>query len=334
MYELFFGFREAPFALSPNPRCLVPTNGHREAISNIEYAIATRKGITLVTGEPGSGKTTVIRTAIERQPSPVHCVHLRNPALTRTEFIEMMAESFGLSLRAQQSKTALLIELEQQITARHAAGETTVLIVDEAQSASRVLLEEFRLLANIETNDEKLLPVILVGQPELARRLDEPGLSQLKQRIALACELRPLTETETAGYILSRIRWAGGRASDTFTQEAVQTMHRLSRGIPRTINVLADNALISGVALGQRPVGRQIVEDVAQELRLYQRTRARVKGWSETPYEPMSTAVFAPSAGSEREAPRAPAPEPPETFHNESVLSKLKAQFQAPRRPL
>jgi general secretion pathway protein A len=140
MYEQFFGFRERPFDLTPNPRYLVLTDSHREAISNLEYAIASRKGLTLLIGEAGSGKTTVIRTAIERQPAKVHCVHLHNPTLSRYEFVEMLAAQFGLSAEATRSKSAMLLELEALLKRRHADDETTVLIIDEAQSLPLDLL--------------------------------------------------------------------------------------------------------------------------------------------------------------------------------------------------
>src|SRR4051812_37042313 len=206
MYEEFFGLRERPFDLTPNPRFLVMTEGHREALSNLEYAIASRKGITLLLGEAGCGKTTVIRAAIERQPSRVHCVHVTNPALTRHEFVEALASQFGLSEAAQRSKTIMLRELEQLLRDRRAADETTVLVVDEAQSLSSELLEEIRLLANIETAEDKLISLILAGQPELADHLDHVNLRQLKQRVALRCELRPLSEAETLAYLAGRLR--------------------------------------------------------------------------------------------------------------------------------
>jgi hypothetical protein len=177
----------------------VLTAAHREALSSIEYGIASRKGITLLVGEAGLGKTTVIRAALARAQSRVHCVHLHNPALTRDEFIEMLAAMFDLSAAARRSKAVLLLELESLLRQREAAGETTVLIVDEAQSLPLELLEEVRLLANIETNERKLLSVIMAGQPELAARLNEQALRQLKQRVALRCTLRPLTAQETAG---------------------------------------------------------------------------------------------------------------------------------------
>jgi general secretion pathway protein A len=274
MYEQFFGFRERPFDLTPNPRYLVMTDSHREAISNLEYAIASRKGLTLLIGEAGSGKTTVIRTAIERQPAKVHCVHLHNPTLSRHEFVEMLAAQFGLSAEATRSKSAMLLELEALLKRRHADDETTVLIIDEAQSLPLDLLEEIRLLANIETDELKLLSVIIAGQPELADRLNEEVLRQLKQRIALRCELRQLTLPETAGYIAGRIRAAGGVGAQVFTREAVALIHKRSQGIPRTISVIADNALLGGFATGQRPVASQLVEEVCRDFDLHESAAA------------------------------------------------------------
>ena len=266
MYERFYGFRERPFDLTPNPKYLVLTSGHQEALSNLEYAISSAKGITLLVGEAGSGKTTVICAAIARQTSRVHCVHLHNPALTRDEFVEMLAARFNLSDRAKASKTAMLLELEVMLRQRRDAGELTLLIVDEAQSLSFELLEEIRLLANIETNHEKLLPLVIAGQPEISQRLNATELRQLKQRIALRCELRPLSTPETMSYIASRIRAAGGVASQIFTREAVTLISERAKGIPRTINVLADNALVAGFATEQRPVTSALVREVCRDF--------------------------------------------------------------------
>jgi general secretion pathway protein A len=274
MYERFFGFRERPFDLTPNPRYLVLTDVHREALSNIEYGMTGRKGITLLVGEAGSGKTTVIRAAIERLPASAHCVHLHNPALTRSEFVEMLAARFDLGPRARKSKAALLVELETLLRRRHLTGDITVLVVDEAQSLPMDLLEEIRLLANIETNDDKLLPVILAGQPKLAVALEDPSFSQLKQRIALWCELRPLTLEETVRYMFGRIRSAGGIATDVFTADAVTRIHTAAKGVPRIINVLADNALLTALAADTRPVTSQIVQDVCGDFRILQPHRS------------------------------------------------------------
>jgi len=276
MYEEFFGCRERPFDLSPDPRYLVPTAAHREALSTIEYGIASRKGIALLIGEAGTGKTTVIRAALDRQPSRIHYVHLHNPALSREEFVEMLATRFRLSDRARGSKTQLLLELEELLAERQGAGETTLLVVDEAQSLPTELLEEIRLLANIETNSSKLVSVIMAAQPELAQRLNDPVLRQFKQRIALRCELRPLAPQETLAYIAGRLR-AAGCDSQVFTREAVAVMHRRARGIPRTVSVIADNAMLTAFALGQRPVTTQTVLEVCREFDIAEPTNERTE---------------------------------------------------------
>jgi type II secretory pathway predicted ATPase ExeA len=268
MYEQFFGLRERPFDLTPNPRFLVLTDSHREVLGNLEYGISSRKGVTLVVGEAGSGKTTLIRTVLERQHRRVHSVHISNPTLSREEFTEILAVKFGLSERASASKAVMLQELEALLLDRHAREEATVLIVDEAQSLPMELLEEVRLLANIETNEEKLLPVILAGQPELAERLNAPSLRQLKQRVALRCELQPLSDRETAAYVAGRITIAGGVASRVFTREAVSLIHHAARGVPRTVSVLADNALVGGFAKEQRPVDSHTVHEVCRDFDL------------------------------------------------------------------
>jgi general secretion pathway protein A len=266
MYVRFYNLRERPFDLTPNPRFLVATEIHREALANLQYALAGRKGITLLVGEAGSGKTTVIRAAIEDQSEATHCVHLRNPALTRDEFVEMLAAQFGLSERARRSKTALLLELEELLRQRHAAEEATALVIDEAHLLSCELLEEVRLLANIETDSEKLMSLVLAGQREIADRLNDPALSQLKQRVELRCELGPLERRETFAYIVGRIAAAGGVSRNLFTREAVELIHERSKGNPRTINVISDNALIAGLALQQRPVTVQTVSEVCRDF--------------------------------------------------------------------
>jgi general secretion pathway protein A len=268
MYEEFFGLRERPFDLTPNPRYLVLTDAHREVLSNLEYGIASRGGLTLVIGEAGSGKTTLIRTVLARQSDRVHSVHIHNPTLSREEFFETLAAKFDLSSRASQSKAAFLAELEALLRERDRNDQTTVLIIDEGQSLPLPLLEEVRLLANTETNEQKLLQVVLAGQPELAERLNAPSLKQFKQRISLRCELRPLTERETAAYIAGRITIAGGKAAQIFTREAVTTIYEASQGLPRVVSVIADNALLGGFARGERPVSRQTISEVIRDFDL------------------------------------------------------------------
>jgi general secretion pathway protein A len=269
VYESFFGLGGLPFQLVPDPRYLFLSAHHREALSNLQYGLATAKPVTVLLGEAGTGKTTLLRSAFESDGCRhVHSVYVNNPTLTRDEFVTFLANRFGLSPEAAQSKATFLQELETLLIARQERGEITALVVDEAQCLSKALLEEIRLLANVETATEKLLPLVLVGQPELGLRLNEPGLRQFKQRIALRCEITPFDLRDTALYIATRIRVSGGDASRLFTREAVTLIHEYSRGIPRTINVMCDNALLNGFALGQRPVGREIVAEVARDFDL------------------------------------------------------------------
>ena len=266
MYEAFYGLSSRPFDLSPDPRYLVQTEIHHEALSNLEHAITSRKGISLLVGEAGTGKTTVIRAAIEKPRKKVHCVYLHNPALTRVEFVRMLARQFELSADAHNSKTDLLFELERLLSERQRQNETTVIVIDEAQCLPSELLDEVRLLTNIETSSDKLLLLIIAGQPEIAEKLNEPAFRQLKQRIALRCELRPLHLEESAKYIAGRIQSAGGRPSYVFTREAVGVVHEHARGIPRVINVSADNALLTGFAEQERPVRTDIVRRVCRDF--------------------------------------------------------------------
>jgi general secretion pathway protein A len=269
VYERYYGLRELPFELTPNPRYLYLTERHREALSNLQYGIVGRRGVTLLIGEAGTGKTTLVRSVLESERQrQTCCVYLNNPALTRSEFIEFLARAFGLSGRAAASKASLLYELERVLLERHARGVVTALLVDEAQALSFELLEEVRLLANIETPDTKLLPVVLAGQPQLSEVLNHPDLRQLKQRVALRCELRPLDLTDTAAYIAGRVRIAGGDASTLFTREAIEVIHQGSRGIPRTISVICDNALVTGFASDRRPIGRDIAYEVCRDFDL------------------------------------------------------------------
>ena len=269
MYQKFFGLRDLPFELTSNPKFLFFSAQHREALANLEYGLSSAKAITVVVGEAGTGKTTLLRAALESERCRrVKAIVLDNPTLTREEFIEILAARFQLGPAAAGSKAALLEALEAELRARRARDEITALIVDEAQSLSNELLEEVRLLANIETPTEKLLPLVLAGQPELASRLNESALRQLKQRVALRCEVAPLDLGDTAAYIVSRIRTAGGNTTKLFTREAVTLIHEFSRGIPRVINVMCDNALISGFALKRQPVDRDIVAEVCRDFDL------------------------------------------------------------------
>ena len=269
MYESFFGLRERPFDLVPNPRFLFLTARQREAFSNLRYGLSVPRGLTLLLGEPGTGKTTLLQAMLsEVDQERVECVLLSNPTLTRAEFYEFLATGFGLGAEAIVSKTQFLFALHRHLQARHEAGQLSALVLDEAQSLPYELLEEVRLLSNIETAAVKLLNVVLAGQPELAARLNEPGLRALKQRIALRCELGVFDFPETGAYVAGRLRIAGGEPASIFTREAVQAIYETSHGVARTINVICDNALIGGFAAQVKPVTRAMIAEVCADFDL------------------------------------------------------------------
>ncbi len=296
MYENFFGLKERPFDLSPNPRFLYVTGPQREALANLRYGLTTPRGLTLLLGEAGTGKTTLVQAALgELNGDHVECVLLSNPTLTRSEFYEFLSTAFDLDTDTISSKARFLIALRRHLEDRQRAGKLTALILDEAQSLPYELLEEVRLLGNIETPTTKLLNVILAGQPELADRLNESSLRQLKQRISLRCELRTLDFPETAAYVAGRIRIAGGRPADIFSREAVSAIYDASAGVPRTINVVCDNVLIGGFARQVKPITCALVRDVMADFDLVSREAGEAEPEEvESPLSP--TSVTEPSA--------------------------------------
>ena len=266
MYEHFYGLQERPFDLSPNPRFLCFTPQHREALAHLEYGLTGRPGITVIIGEAGTGKTTLVCKALQASTGEATVVHLSNPTLTRAEFYEYLAGGFRFSADASSSKIQFLRELERHLNDHD--QPRLALVVDEAQSVPYELLEEIRLLTNAESKDGRSVAVALVGQPELGRRLDEVRLRQLKQRVVLRCALTPLSLKDTAAYIAGRVKTAGGEATRLFTRDAVIAIHRYSNGIPRVISVICDNALVNGFAADQRPVAAGIVTEVCRSLAL------------------------------------------------------------------
>ena len=266
MYERFYGLHERPFELTPNPRYLFLSPRHTEALTMLEYGTSRRNGLTLLIGEAGTGKTTLVYAALERQraENALH-VFLTNPALTRDEFFDFLARGFGLSAEAHGSKSRFLIELSASLAERSDAGGGAALIVDEAQCLSDALLEEIRLLGNIETTRQKLLSIILIGQPELGDRLNASALRQLKQRVALRCTLAALNLAETTAYITTRMGVAGGDAAAIIDPAAIEAIYVAAGGIPRTISVICENALINGFALGRRSIGIDVIAEVCRD---------------------------------------------------------------------
>jgi general secretion pathway protein A len=284
MYEQYYGLRERPFDLSPNPRFLFLSRGHKEALTHLRYGLSGRPGLTVLVGEAGTGKTTLVRAALQSiGEGETKVVHLSNPTLTRSEFYEYLASGFGFGPEAARSKTTFIRDLAHALTNAATGKGVLALVVDEAQSIPHALLEEIRLLTNTEGASGNTVAIALVGQPELGERLNEPGLRQLKQRIALRCELLPLDLNETAAYVAARVRVAGGRPDVLFTRDAILTIHQHSLGIPRTVSVLCDNALVNGFASDVKPVGRQIVEEVCRDFHLTQKAAAAKPSRIEAP---------------------------------------------------
>jgi general secretion pathway protein A len=240
-------------------------------MANLHYGIEAGKGLVVVTGEVGTGKTTILRWMMERLDRTVLVAYIFNPRLSVPEFYQHVATL--LDVQKWETKSELLLELGRALESRHSRGLRTVLIVDEAQGLSPHVLEEIRLLSNFESNTAKQLQIVLTGQPELRDVLNNPDLRQLKQRIALRCVIKPLPNVEeTDRYITSRLLVAGAERTDVFTPESVDYIFRCSDGIPRNINNLCDNALLAGYAAGEVTIGRSIIEDVAETFDMLPRS--------------------------------------------------------------
>ena len=263
MYAEFYGLKELPFALTPDPRFIYFTPSHTEVMANLHYGIESGKGLVVVTGEVGTGKTTILRWMMQRLDRTVLVAYIFNPRLSVAEFYQHVATL--LDVQKWETKSELLLELGKALESRHSRGLRTVLIIDEAQGLSPHVLEEIRLLSNFESNTAKQLQIVLTGQPELREVLNNPDLRQLKQRVALRCVIKPLPNIEeTDRYITSRLLIAGAERIDLFSSGAVDYIFRCSDGIPRNINNLCDNALLAGYAAGETVIGRSIIEEVAE----------------------------------------------------------------------
>jgi general secretion pathway protein A len=263
VYAEFYELKELPFALTPDPRFIYFTPSHTEVMANLHYGIESGKGLVVVTGEVGTGKTTILRWMMQRLDRTVLVAYIFNPRLSVTEFYQHVATL--LDLQKWETKSELLMELGRALESRHVRGLRTVLIIDEAQGLSPHVLEEIRLLSNFESNTAKQLQIILTGQPELREVLNDSNLRQLKQRVALRCEIKALPSVEeTDRYITSRLLVAGAERTDIFTPGAVDFIFRCAEGIPRNINNLCDNALLAGFAAGESTISRAIIEEVAE----------------------------------------------------------------------
>lgn len=278
MYKQFFKLQKNPFEITPDPSFLFGTKRHKEALAALYYGVRRHKGFVVLTGEVGTGKTLLVRCLLQLlNRDNVAYAYVFNSVLAPLEFLQYIAGDFGLP-SSGKSKSELLLLLGNHLIERHRKKQTTVLVIDEAHHLSREVLEEVRLLTNLETPEQKLLQILLVGQPELDEQLDSFHLRQLKQRVALRAHLEPLTLEETTGYVRRRLQLASSdsKVIELFSDEAMAGVYHYSHGIPRLINTICENALITAYASRSRMVTLGMVEDVARDLRVGVRSTPRL----------------------------------------------------------
>jgi general secretion pathway protein A len=271
MYQKFYGLTRKPFEMSPDPYFYYPTVRHNEALALLTYGVQQRKGFVVVSGEVGTGKTLLVRCLLDSLTCHrISFAFVFNPVLTVPDFLTLLLNDLGIPLKSP-SKVELLSSLNHHLLTRSRRGECTALVVDEAHLLSCELLEEIRLLTNLETSQFKLLQIVLVGQPELEQKLDSHELRQLKQRVAMRYRLRSLELQDVRGYITRRLERAGANshAVSIYSDEAIQTIYRFSRGIPRLINTICENCLITGYSRQAKQITTDIVEEVATDLCLH-----------------------------------------------------------------
>jgi len=268
MYKSFYGLKENPFNVNPDPRFLFLTKQIEEALTGLMYGIQTRKGFITLTGEVGTGKTTLINRLLDwLHHRRARTAFLFNSRMNSSQLFDFILAEFDIPCESK-SKSQQLLKLNHWLLERYRDGETVVLIIDEAQNLTYPVLEEIRLLTNLETSTEKLLQIVLSGQPELEEKLKLPQLRQLRQRIMLRCRTTPLSEQQTGEYITERLRIAGASGAPIFSAKTIETIHVYSLGIPRVINLLCEHSLVNGFVEQQRPIQPKIVEDVAHEFQL------------------------------------------------------------------
>lgn len=268
MYKEFFGLETYPFNVNPDPRFLIPTRDTQEALACMKYGIEQRRGFILLTGEVGTGKTTLLNQLLEGlRHDKVTTAFIFYPRVTVYQFLDFIVTDFGVACGSRQ-KSQILLHLNEWLLEHYRAGKNAVLIVDEAQTLSHEVLEEIRLLTNLETATDKLLQIVLSGQPELEDKLNQFSLRQLRQRITLRCRTSPLNLQETQTYISERLKIAGANGEAIFTPEAFETIFRYSQGIPRVINVLCEQALIASFADQRKPIPSSAIEGAARDFGL------------------------------------------------------------------
>ncbi|HLM01165.1 MAG TPA: AAA family ATPase, partial [Pyrinomonadaceae bacterium] len=277
MYKEFYGLEDLPFTLTPDPRFIVFTPSYNEVLASLYYGLENAKGLIVLTGEVGTGKTTALRWILRRLDSSVLAAYVFNPRLSIDEFYHHVTQMLGI--KDWNNKAELLSLMGRVLEDRHRRGLRTVLIIDEAHELSDYVLEEIRLLLNFESDNAKHLQIVLTGQPELREKLNQPNLRQLKQRVALRCKIHALPNVdETERYINERLLIAGADEPNIFTPGAVDFIFQCSEGIPRQINNLCDNAMLAGYAAGEQIISRAIIEEVAENLDLLPRREPLLAG--------------------------------------------------------
>jgi general secretion pathway protein A len=276
LYLNFYGFERDPFGVTPDPDFLFLTPGHKEALAQLLYAIQERKGFILVTAEVGMGKTTLLEALRQELDSNTAVAYVSNSLLPFPAILEYMLEEFEIE-KPGESAAQRLVVLQNFLIERHGAGQNTVLILDEAQNLYPQTLEQIRLLSNFETTKEKILQIVLVGQPELLARLEMPELRQLKQRISIMCTIPPMTRSGTRNYIRTRLRMAGARDLGIFTEAAIEHIVEYAAGIPRVVNTVCDHCLLIGYADQTRRIDRGIVDQAIGYLEAGARPRTRAR---------------------------------------------------------
>jgi general secretion pathway protein A len=266
MYRKFYRFKERPFEITPDPKLVYLSEVHQEALARLQYAVREGKGFSVITGEAGTGKTTLVHMLLSKLDGSVRTSFVFNPVLDRADFLNYICDDLGIQSDGMKSRGQSLTALHNFLLECFARDEKVYLIIDEAQTLEPELLQEVRLLTNFETSKKKLLHVILLGQPELTKTLNEPRFRPLKQRITVRYNLRPLRLRETKEYIIYRLKRAGSRNLFIFDNGAIREIYRYSRGIPRLINIVCDNALLTGYSQEKPLIGEKIIRETIRDL--------------------------------------------------------------------
>jgi general secretion pathway protein A len=293
MYGDHFGLAEPPFSVSPDPRFFYANPVYQEALATLHYGIEARKGFVIITGEAGTGKTTLLRMLMHNLDAAIHTAFIFNPRLSFTALLRFILSDLGIENPAKD-RLKLMEQLNVYLIEQLRKGHTVALLVDEAQALSDEILEELRLLSNLETDRAKLIQIVLMGQPELEGKLDQDELRQLKQRVALRCRLLPLSQHEVGLYIDSRLKTAGYEGKELFAPDAVEKITHYSNGIPRLVNMICDNALVIASAASKKHVSAEMIEEVARDLKLTGQPRVNTED-STTDFKPPDDGTFRPT---------------------------------------